>query len=88
MKRENKVSRWMVAPHEHQGLYDMDGFIRKVSPVVFFFAVSCISYGLLSLCNTYILRNDILSIVVPVGFLICIMFYIAAIRSLKRDYIH
>ena len=88
MKREKRISHWMVAPHERQGLYDTDGFIRRVIPLVLFFAIACISYGLLSLCNSYILKNGLLSIVVPIGFLICIMFYISAIKSAKRDFIH
>ena len=88
MKREKKISYWMVAPQERQGLYDMDGFIRRVTPLMFFFSVASIAYGLISLCNTYMLQNSMLSIVVPVAFLVCIMFYISALKSAKREFIH
>ena len=88
MKREKKISYWMVAPQERPGLYDQDGFIRRVIPLTLFFAAACIAYGLISICNTYMLQNNMLSIVVPVGFLICIMFYISALKSAKREFIH
>ena len=88
MKRERQISQWLLSAQELPRVRDVDGFCDTMSMPTFVFGIACIGYGLLSLLNTYFIDNSMLHFILLIVLLVCIIWYVTALRKAKQTYLY
>lgn len=88
MKRDREISQWLLSANELPRVRDREGFCDAMTPPTFVFGLSCILYGLIALVNTYYMNNEILHFILLLAFLVCIIWYVTALRKAKKTYIY